>query len=72
MIDVNKITTEKDKVEIEQLFRKFQTTPRHNNLIIRDFTNFINQIIFPIGTEVEEIEDYFNTIYPGGLTELKK
>jgi hypothetical protein len=73
MIDINKITSDKDKLEISQLFRRFKLTPcdQEGNLII-NFTNFFNQTIFPKGTNTEEVESYFDIVYPGGVNSLKQ
>jgi hypothetical protein len=63
--------TDRDKLEIEQLYRRFNMVPtdRENNLII-SFTNFQGQVVFPSGTKKEEVEDYFERIYPGIIRPL--
>ena len=65
------LISEREKLEIEQLWRRFITFEFDNEeMLLNDFTNFEGQTIFPKGTYRSEIWDYFNRIYPDGIKKL--
>jgi len=64
--------TEQEKLEIEQLWRRFNTFRMEDEFLVEDFTNFQEEVIFPKGTYRSEVWDYFNRVYPDGLKNLIK
>ena len=66
------IVSETDKLEIEQLWRRFKVIPFQEGKLLIDFTNFQKQVLFPKGTNIAEVKDYFNRVYPSGLVALNQ
>lgn len=66
------MNTEQELLDIEQLWRRFNTFKMYDEMLIEDFTNFQGDTIFPKGTYRSEIWDYFNRIYPNGVNGLLK
>ena len=66
------MNTEKELLDIEQLWRRFITFKMYDEMLVEDFTNFQGETIFPKGTYRSEVWDYFNRIYPEGVNALLK
>jgi len=62
--------SDQEKLDIEQLWRRFNTFVLIEEKLDQDFINFQGQVIFPKGTYRSEIWDYFNRIYPDGIKKL--
>jgi len=64
------ILTDQEKLEIEQLWRRFNTFTIVEEQLTQNFVDFYGDVIFPKGTYRSEVWDYFDRIYPNGINKL--